>query len=144
MRRPQHTSRITVRFSRSRSKNYIKLLAKTIAKCSNCYIFCSCIIYPLVLKGGYLPKRPSLVYCRLPLRFRYSCCKIIRRPKRCGYGRLIIKGVVAHCESLYGQSILNIENQLCAHHRVIVVTVNELRVGDLEEDEFGSFVQARP
>jgi hypothetical protein len=31
--------------------------------------------------------------------------------------------------------ILDLEGQLCAYHRVMVVTVEELRVGDPEEDE---------
>ena len=45
------------------------------------------------------------------------------------------------------QSILDLEDRLCAHHRVMAVTVEELRVDDLEEDEgqesSTSFVHAR-
>jgi hypothetical protein len=60
---------------------------------------CFCIIYPLVLKGEYLPK-PCIL--RPSLHVEYTCCKMIRRPKRCRCVRLIIEvWWVTHCESFY-------------------------------------------
>jgi hypothetical protein len=50
---------------------------------------------------------PSLVFCRLTLRVEYTCCKMIRRPKRCGCEHLMIKAWwVVHSKSLFAQSYI--------------------------------------
>ena len=57
----------------------MKLLAKTIVKCSNNCIL-SLYIFNRLSFEMQIPAQ-SLVFCRLPLRVEYTCCGMIRRPK---------------------------------------------------------------